>query len=301
MAFGARVLCDSISPHDVRLTTFEVVMPRIILAEMNTHRVFTRNSASSRAIPVEKRISIVESDPFVPESFGRNCSGMQAHEELTDKDAELARSVWDMARRKAIHFARDLAAVGVHKQLANRLIEPWVWQTALITSTEWENFYALRRSAEAQPEIRRVADLMYEAHDRSEPTRIGDGEWHLPLLPDRDWLINAGFSMNDLCRISIGRCARVAHVTHTGERDPAADIALFERLLNNGHMSPFEHVARPITYDDALGIVSRFVDFGTACPTFRLDRTFNGNIRGWTQYRKTIPNEHNFAARKQAQ
>lgn len=286
MGYAARVLADSVTTrgHEThRLTTIEVTFPRIVLAEFNTHRAFSRNSASSRAIPVEKRIAMVEADPFIPEEFGRNQRGMQASEQLGTQDAQRAREIWKSACYYAIGHARKLAALGVHKQLANRLIEPFCWHTVICTATEWENFFALRCNPDAQPEIRRAADLMRAAYNSSVPKRLDPGMWHMPLLPDAIELVNAGFTVEEMCRISVGRCARVSYLTHDGVRDPQADLELCARLQLSGHMSPFEHVARPLTDDD-------IADRGLSSY-----RPFVGNFCGWLQLRKELPNEDNFA------
>ena len=146
MSYSAKVLADSISPDGVRLTTMEVTFPRIVLAEFNTHRMFSRNSASSRAIPVEKMIQRVLDDPFSPVWWGKNQSGMQAAEELSGEALRLARQHWLDARDFAISCVRLFQApeISLHKQIANRLLEPFLWHTVVVTATEWENFFALR-------------------------------------------------------------------------------------------------------------------------------------------------------------
>lgn len=279
MAFSARVLADSIGVDNrVRLTTLEVTFPRIVLAEFNTHRVFSRNSASSRAIPVEKRIAAVKADPFIPAAFGKNQKGMQAAENLGNAETEAARSAWLQAAGWAIASANSLANIGVHKQLANRLIEPFCWQTVIVSATEWENFFALRCHPDAQPEIRQAAELMRDAMAASTPRELGTGQWHLPLLPDLDKLQAEEYSALDLCRISAGRCARVSFLTHAGLRDPQADIGLALSLQQAGHMSPFEHVAQALN--------SSWEEVNT------------GNFRGWLQFRKTLPGEAVFGGRR---
>ena len=287
MGFGAKVVADSVSPAGVRLTTLEVTMPRIILAEFNTHRMLSRNSASSRAIPVEKRIAMVEADPFVPEAFGRNQQGMQAGEALDGEEAEAARENWMSACRSAVAHARSAAQLGVHKQLANRLIEPFLWHTVLVTATEWSNFFALRCNPDAQPEIRRVAELMREAMASSEPLPFNYGEWHTPFVEPAEAfdLLVEGMTWRDACKVSIGRCARVSYLTHDGRRAPEEDVKLADRLSTSGHMSPFEHVARP--FASFLDKADRY------CP--RTGRPFVGNFAGWVQYRKGIANEDDFA------
>lgn len=251
----------------------EVTFPRFILAEFNTHRMFSRNSASSRAIPVERRIAAIEADPFVPEAFGKNKKGMQASVDLDDDASAKAKATWINAMNDCIRAAKYLARLGTHKQHANRLLETYAWTTAIVSATEWDNFFALRTGAAAQPEMQRIASLMKEAYRASLPQVINEGEWHVPYVPDRDSLQRLGYSNDEVLQVSVGRCARVSYLTHDGLRDPEADIVLANELLLNGHMSPFEHVATP--------------DPGKR----------HGNFFSWKQLRKFIANEHNFAAR----
>lgn len=265
MSTKASVLADSLSPLGVRLTTLEVTMPRIILSEFNTHRMFSRNSASSRAIPVGRMIEKVMRDPFVPEEWGQNQKGMVAEYEVNRDVASEAEHQWLLARDRAVTQAQKLMAMGIHKQLANRLLEPFLWTTVIVTSTEWDNFFALRRHKDAQPEIRKVADAMWKSLASSTPR---PAEVHLPLAHDGKVLVQEGFTQDQINLIAAARCARVSYLTHDGERNPSADIALAERLLASGHMSPFEHVAFAMTQ---MG--------------------WSGNFRGWTQFRKTLPNE----------
>lgn len=274
--YSAKVVADSISPSGVRLTTLEVVMPRFVLAEFNTHRVFSRNSASSRAIPVEKRIKAVRQSPFVPEAFAANKKGMQAGENLSTWRNTTARWLWLASAYLACLVAWGLAKVGVHKQWANRIIEPYCWHTVVVTATEWDNFFALRLSKDAQPEIRVTAELMQLAILASTPTRLKLGEWHLPYIFDEDreqYSVTTtkgdkSLVWTELARISAARCARVSYLTHDGKRDTVADIKLAVRLQKSGHMSPFEHVA-----------------YATK------SKGFEGNFRSWKQFRKLLPGE----------
>ena len=276
--YAAKVIADSIASA-VRLTTLEVVFPRIVLAEFNTHRMFSRNSASSRAIPVEKRIQAVRDNPFVPESFGRNQKGMQAGAALDANEAAEARAVWLAASMDAVHRAKKLADLGVHKQLANRLIEPFSWHTVVVTSTAWENYFALRCSSLAQPEIRIVSEMMERAMGESTPRPLKEEEWHLPYVTEDD--VNEVVFDDDfyerpidktIALISAARCARVSYLTHDGRRDVRADIKLAQSLAANRHMSPFEHVAQ-VTYHS---------------PTFRWGSNFQSP---WLQLRKTMSGE----------
>lgn len=291
MAYNARILKDSLSPGGVRLTTMEVTFPRLVLAEFNTHRTFSRNSASSRAIPVEKKIAAVEDDPFIPETFGKNQKGMQATQNLSDIEAKAAAYTWEQSLKDAVRHARTLAQLGVHKQLANRLIEPFSWQTVLVTATEWDNFYALRCHPDAQPEIRKIAEMMFEVHNASTPKQLKFGEWHMPLVEDADELIISGYDIEDIIKICAGRCARVSYLTHDGKRDPKADIELCERLRNSGHLSPMEHAARSMTCEDAATILEKI---GVGTSMLEPNNVFCGNFKGWVSFRKLIPYEDDF-------
>ena len=277
MTYQAKILADSVSPAGHRLTTQEVTMPRIVLAEFNTHRVLSRNSASSRAIPVEKQLIRVLDEPFVPDYWGVNQKGMQADERLNPRDSADARFEWlsrrdlavlgsvaligglgglqDEALRARVGALQDLYGEidrplmrPVHKQLANRLLEPFMWHTVIVTATEWDNFYALRSNSQAQPEIRQTAEAMLAAYRSSKPEKIDYGAWHLPLIQadERQLAVSA------LVKIAAGRCARVSYLTHEGRRDPEQDIALYGRLVLSGHMSPLEHVARPFSAEEWL-------------------------------------------------
>ena len=269
MTYSCRILADSQGPNGIRLTTVEATYPRFVHSELMTHRVFSRNAASSRAIPIDKMIEQVEQNPAMPVWWGRNQSGMQAREELNEAEKLAARCTWLAARNEAVLKARELQRIGAHKQIVNRLIEPWMWITVLISSTEWENFFALRTHEDAQPEIREIAQMIEASLISTEPRHLQQDEWHLPLTDDIA-LLKAQFSDEDIRMISVGRCARVSYLTHAGVRDPKADLALAQKLQESGHMSPFEHVAQAM---------------------HKINRSFDGNFQGWLQFRKLLPNE----------
>jgi thymidylate synthase ThyX len=302
MGFEAKVLADSVSPAGQRLTTLEATFPRFVLAEFNTHRIFSRNSASSRAIPVAKQLRRVLDDPYVPIEFGSNKPGMQAGTALAGAARDTAEAEWLKARNDAVRHVLGLttspgnvaafddlhecleaaqgllkeppaAWLNVHKQVANRLLEPFMWHTVIVSSTSWENFFNLRCHPDAQPEIRLIATKMRDALERSVPTRLDLAEWHLPLVGEAER--EEASSAEELAKISIGRCARVSYLTHAGTRDLSADVALYDRLLESGHMSPMEHVARPMRPEE-------------------LERgEWSGNFQGWIAHRKLVPGESN--------
>ena len=197
---------------------------------------------------------------------------MQADRELSGARLLAAKGAWLLGRETAWLAATLMSKAGAHKQLANRLVEPYTFITTIITTTELSNFFALRTHRDAQPELRRIAVMFEEACDASTPTPLDYGEWHLPLIlpQERD------LPLDQLIRISVGRCARVSYLTHDGRRDISADIRLYERLLAGGHMSPTEHVARPMTPGE-------------------LKAGSNSNFVGWWQHRKDILHEENYA------
>ena len=270
--YDARILKDSLAPCGKRLTTWELSYPRFVHAELMTHRLFSRNSASSRAIPTEKLMARIREDPALPKWWGKNQAGMQANEELPpDLQAE-AQVLWLEARDQMLAAVETLGKLGLHKQLANRLIEPWMFITVIVSATEFDNWFHLRNHKMAQPEIAWVATRMHELYTTHSPHPLRAGEWHLPLISNDERAVRDEETAK---KVSTGRCARVSYLTHEGLRDFAKDIELHDRLCSGpatgepGHWSPFEHVAQ------AMATPER-----------------SGNFTGWRQYRKSFETEH---------
>jgi len=245
---SAEIIADSISEDGHRLTTMKVTMHRFVLPEFNTHRAFSRNSASSRAIPVEKQIGEILGDPAWPVEYGSNKPGMQAGESISEDDSLVADQIWNEAKEFAIDYALQLHVLGVHKQIVNRLIEPFMWHTTIVSATEWENFFEQRCSPLAQPEIRVLAEAMRKVYRESEPKMVNPEGWHLPYIMGDDHDLD----IEDQKKVSVARCARVSYLTHDGQRDPQKDIDLFQKLVSAEppHWSPLEHVARPVSTKD---------------------------------------------------
>lgn len=260
---SAKVIADSISPDGIRLTTMEVHFHRWELASLNTHRAFSRNSASSRAIPIAKEIEKVLTDPALPLEFGTKKKGMQAGPPLEGEGLGEAVEVWLEAAQDAVRAAQKLDAMGVHKQVANRLLEPFLWHTAIITSTEWDNFFQQRVSPQAQREIAVPAQLMECALEASEPKRVAYEQWHLPYLTEDDRYL----TIEEKRKVSAARCARVSYLTHDGKRSVEKDLELYDRLISADppHWSPLEHVATPAGPENFYGT--------------------EGNFEGWCQLR----------------
>lgn len=304
MSIKVEIIADSINSSGNRLTTFILEYPRFIHAEVMTHRVFSKNAASSRAIPIEKMIEQIKQNPAMPVWWGKNQSGMSAREELNDTekrlqsfddksilltDKEMAKYLWLKSRDKAIQCVNDLMKLGVHKQIANRILEPWFNIRIILSGTEFENFFALRVHPDAQPELQSLATMMLEAYNNSTPKTLLDGEWHIPFGDKIDnekisqLLVKpAMISVEDGERwnkqyleikkkIAIARCARVSYFDFEGKDDYANDVKLCNRLFGNTpkHLSPTEHVA------SAMGTPY-----------------WCGNFRGFKQYRKYFDDEN---------
>lgn len=304
MTISAKIVADSVSPQGIRLTTMQLRYPKFIHGEFMTHRVFSRNASSSRAIPVERLIRDVLDDPVVPVHWGANQRGMQASEECSaliefseDTNDGVGGTtaffsgdrtvMWDLARERAITMARAFAAAGYHKQIVNRLLEPFCHINVVVTATEWSNFFALRCHPDAQPEMRLLAEAMRLAMATSEPRKLRPGEWHLPYCQPIK-LSSADPPDDDAIKISVARCARVSYLTQDGRESSAEeDMRLYERLVGSQpiHASPVEHQATP---DEQMYVNARsnyLGDLAWKRPHL------HGNLRGWCQFRKTLPGE----------
>jgi thymidylate synthase ThyX len=265
----ARVELDSVSPEGKRLTTFVLEYPKFIHGELMTHRVLSRNASSSRAIPVEKMLKRVREQPAEFVFWGKNQKGMQADVELEGEELERARACWYAGAQEAANRAEALAAAGLHKQSANRALEPYCHIAVIVSMTEPENLYALRTDRMAQPEFQHLAKLMLAAQNASTPVLRYAGEWHLPFITRQE---HGAYSVVTLCKMSVARCARVSYWNHDGKPpDPSEECARHDSLLAAGHVSPFEHQAQ--------------------APSARDAKCWFGNFQGWDQYRKRLPNE----------
>ena len=237
MTITAKVIADSIADGCPRLTTLQLRFPRFILPEFLTHRVFSRNASSSRAIPVKRMIQDVIDDPAMPIHWGANKPGMQAGEELPKGEFQ-----WNWARNRAIEAAKALSGAGYHKQIVNRILEPFTHANVLVTATDWDNFFALRDHPDAQPEIQALARVIRDAMAVSEPRHKHLDEWHLPYMYEN------GAEAYDVRAVSAARCASVSYKTVDGKPmtvDKA--LAIYDKLAGSEpkHLSPFEHIARP--------------------------------------------------------
>lgn len=274
-----QVVKDSISSEGIRITTMLLTYPRFIHAEVMTHRVFSRNASSSRAIPVQKLLSWVKNTPAEPIHWGENQKGMQASKEVTGFRLWALKFLWRLHRKASLCIAWMMAKLGGHKQLVNRIIENHGHINVLVTSTQWENFLFLRDSKMAMPEIEALAQAIRLRLANSSPELLLDGEWHLPYIMHEE---KKEFLDGKLLMISAARCARTSYLTHDGRvPDALADLELANKLIGPKHMSPFEHQATP----DVLDRKSRKSIKPWKNPSA------HGNFTGWIQHRKLLPDE----------
>jgi thymidylate synthase ThyX len=284
----AEIIADSLSPDGCRITTFILELPRIILSELNTHRVFSKSSASSRAIPFDKMIRLVQDNPFIPMAFQKEHKGMQGNEYYEGDQHMTCVEDWLDARNAAIAIARSSFRYSITKQLRNRILEPFMMQRVILTGTDFENFFRLRAHGDAEIHFENLANKMLAAYNESQPNKLKVGEWHIPM-GDRfestrieesikickDSLKKVGVMLDDTTNaklaIATARCARTSYNNFEGNDDYVADIKMTERLIATvpRHLSPAEHIAQCTSNGDYIG-----------------------NFKGFKQYRKFFVDEN---------
>lgn len=239
----ATVIADTINKGS-RITTLELVYPRYIHSEFMTHRMFSRNASSSRAVPIERVANEVIDDPVVFDYVGLNKAGMVAAEELPEELKEEFLEEWKLwGIQTALKVKLWAKKYNIHKQTLNRALEPWTRIKTIVTATEWDNFFKLRLAPDAQPEIQNLATAMKEAMDLSNPR---EGTMHLPYVD----LSKREPEYTDMFT-SVARCARVSYYNFVGTLSQLdEDKKLFDRLKNEGHWSPFEHTAEFVGDND---------------------------------------------------
>ncbi len=281
-----------------RLTTFELVYPRFIHGELMTHRMFSRNAASSRAIPIDKVIELLQTNPAMPVHWGKNQAGMQANVEIDN--IEGAKLLWLAARDSAISHAIVMRDMGLHKQIVNRVLEPYQLMKTIVTATEFNNWFWLRAHPDAQPEIKELAEKMLEVYEQSTPEELFEDEWHVPYVNTQRSIYtgelfyideNEKYITADEARmISASCCAQVSYRKNDGSLEKAHVV--FDRLINSVpvHASPVEHIASPITKSALFSAVEREEGIEGITHVDVNGHPWSGNLRGWIQYRQLIDN-----------
>lgn len=316
VGFGivAKIVADSVNDNGNRITTFELEYPRMVHSELMTHRLLSRNAMSSRAIPVSKMIDQVRSNPAKPVQWGKNKGGMQSDGDWNAMVKDQVGSEfsvddwWHLAAEEAAFNAEALAEAGYHKQVANRLLEPFQFMKTIVTATEMENFFWLRLDEDADPTIKKLAEAMFEAYKESVPEQLNSGDWHTPYVthfdaPDGSGQIVYGVfdgygvehyvSKKEAIAISSSCCAQVSYRNIDNTYDKA--MSVYERLGVGGnkiHASPFEHVATPMKnpcYDLEVKTWDELFEVGAT----HIDKDgyfWSGNFKGWIQHRQLLDN-----------
>lgn len=347
--YDVEILADSIDNRGNRLITVKQTYPRVIHSENMTHRVFSRNAASTRAIPLLTQIRNLLDNPFIPERFGVNQPGMQSFSHLDGLKHDEAVAVWLAGRDRALTTTLELilgravmeelfrydplvayvtdeelrmrlselaelvpkstaaidlsetSMLNVHKQLAGRGLESYMWMTVIVTATEWDNYFALRDHEDAQGEIATIARMTRVAVEDSIPNELQPGEWHLPLVTEAE---RAEYPVDTCIKMSGARCAAVSYRRELS-RNAERELQRYTDLVQGGHMSPLEHQATPFDLNEWAirdSLVKQAERMARVAFMTEHDRhilveklMFKGPLRGWTSHRKTLAGEDNFA------
>lgn len=296
-SISAKVVADSISEAGIRITTFEIEYPRIVMSEFNTHRSISKNSSSSRAIPVAKMLEHTRNINLKPVYFGSKKSGMQAGDELVGEELSYAKDVWGSALTSAVSQADLLDDLGVAKEVTNRLVEPFQLVKVVCTSTDWDNFFNLRLHPDADPNICMLAYKMHIAMDGSLPISIQEGDFHLPFVQkDSKFGYIADqtiLKLDEAIKYSVASCASVSYRTDNMTLEKADKI--FDMLIKAEvvHSSPFEHIATPIVFKETNEMCNVFEYLDKVDGVTHINKQgdiCSGNFRGWIQYRHTLKN-----------
>lgn len=296
-----QLLADSIC-NKKRIFSVLVTYPRSLHAERLRHRILNVGGisddvpmlscsvASSRAITGEKMIQKVKDSPYIPFWWGQNQKGMSTSKEIDDIQKSVAYALWMEARDNAIKTVESMNKIGVSKEIKNRLLEPWMHVTEIITGTDWGNFFNLRVHKDAEPNIREVAKQCLDLYESSKPTELQYGQWHLPFVKpeDREALSN---DESLLLKVSFARCARTSYLNFDGVVDYAKDFDLHDRLISAYHLSPAEHQATPLDLGKDIDF-ELIHKYNSGKDGKRSVRYYVGNFEQWVQYRKTLPNEN---------
>lgn len=296
--YNCKIVADSLNTFGNRITTFKLTYPRIVHAELMTHRMFSRNAASSRAVPVKKMIESVKNNMFTPLTIQKAHKGMQGSEYFEGEELKQAKQLWIESAELTLQQADKMEKFGITKQLINRILEPYQYYQVIVTATEFENFFKLRcpqyedisgnlyrskkdfiklrpeakhdslfywlskNKSQADIHIQAIAELMWDAMNESTPRQLKAGDYHIPFGNniDLDRIMESypegtikalNMTLPEVKKaIAIARCARISYLNFEGKDDYQADIKLYNILKENGHASPFEHVAKAMNEEE---------------------------------------------------
>lgn len=293
------VIADSVCAGS-RMVTLELEYPRFIHSELMTHRMLSKNAASSRAIPIKKMHETIIEKTATPVHWGKNQPGMSAKEEVDDLTKQGALGVWNAARDSMLSHSKVLSDAGIHKQIANRITEPFQMMKTVISGTEWANLIWLRHHPDAQPEFFELADCIIKCLEQSDSILLSAGEWHVPYVKvERDekgvihYYDSNGdeLTKEDAIKVSASCCAQVSYRRNDDSLQKARDI--FARLIDSEpiHASPIEHQATPMKFKSANHYITNMDPGVWEEGITHMDRNNNywsGNLRGFIQHRKLI-------------
>ena len=326
----AKVIAHSISSvTGQELITFELEFWRGVLAEFNTHNALSKNTSSSRAIPVPSMNENILADIGMPYRFGKQNTGMQ---DLGEHDAPVivggiemsAKEAWTAAVKTMVMFSEAFHEAKYAKQICNRLTEIGQTCKVVMTATDLDNFYWLRDHYMADPTIEALAKAIKAAHEASTPTELDPGEWHVPYYNDGIWkpyktleihpvtVVDVfGHSLEHALTISASCCAQVSFRSLNDTIEKARKVV--EKLNLNGeepgqpvHASPVEHQGSPIAKHEHYVQQTSISDNEPFCinindpqhpETWQKGITHvtrngvfgSGNLKGFIQCRQLIP------------
>ena len=323
------IVADSANSFGDRLTSLVLTYPRIIHSEMMTHRMFSRNASSSRAVPVDKMIKAVRENTFCPFEFQKSHKGMQGSEYFTGADRQECINLWLESAELALQQAEKMKAKGISKQIINRILEPYQYYTVLITGSKegWQNFFELRcgnydgfksrkeaskeflekgnintshwsdmdwrklNKGQAEIHMMALSEEIYDAVNESTPKQLQAGEWHIPMISDSESL---KLSTNDQIKLSVGRAANTSYTVVGDGKELTLEhaIKIHDKCVELVHSSVFEHCARAMS-DEEYKVFIKGKNIGTIAP-YLFDDTSKGwcnNLKGFIPYRYFIDNK----------
>jgi hypothetical protein len=296
--YEVEVLADSISPNGDRITTFKLKYPRFIHSELMTHRQFSRNASSSRAIPVNRTLSYILKNMAKPTHWGVNRSGMTAARE-EHENRWIGKVLWKTSCYFSVATAWLMAKAGFHKQIVNRITEPFTHINVIVTATDWENFFDLRCHEDAQPEIRELASYIHMEYCMSIPNKLEEGEWHLPFINRvADWKENkryfslddeTEYTLEEALMVSVSCCCQISYRKEDQSLIKAETI--FNMLTPKDsppHASPFEHQATPISVEEirVRENCKAMLQAENLPEKDAEQMMYSANFKGWRSYRR---------------
>lgn len=286
---SVKIIADSINKFGQRITTFELEYPRLVHSEILTHRLLSRNSASSRAVPTVSVLDSIAKRIAMPVFWGKNQKGMQSYQELDSLQKSASKALWVEAAKQATSLSKIMQETGLHKQVANRITEPFTYMKVIVTATDFENFFWLRTHHAADPTIKQLASMMQEAYNKNKPELLHEGEWHLPYV-DKRLIRDGDLTIEDALMLSVSSCCQVSYRKQDQSLEKAKkiwDMLNIADTVEPEHSSPTEHQARCFNQSKPAVMYPHLWPVGVTHVDRNLDM-HSGNLKGWLQYRHIL-------------